>query len=214
VIIKHKIRAEKHSKNAGGTNMKFDKDKIEGYSSMSAEEKVAALEAYDFPSPDYSGYVKKELFDKTASDLADWKKKHNALLSEEDRKKQESEESIKKMERELAELRRDKTISEHKAQFIGLGYEESLAAETATAMADGDLAKVFANQKKFLEEHDKNLKANAMKNTPTPPAGSGAKAIDYDRAIAEANARGDMASAAALIREQHESLNGLNKSKN
>lgn len=186
--------------------MKFDKTKIQGYSSMSAEEKVAALEAYDFPDPDYSGYVKKEVFDKAASDLSAWKKKHDALLSEEDRKKQASEEAFKKMEEELTALRRDKTISDHKAQFIGLGYEESLAAETATAMTDGDLAKVFANQKKFLEEHDKNLKADAMKNTPTPPAGSGTNVTDYAKAIFEANARGDMATAAALIREQHERM--------
>lgn len=186
---------------------KIDVTKIKGYEQMSAEDKLKALEAFEYDDGASEIERYKNAATKANSEAAEWKKKHNALLSAEDQKKQESEESIKKMEQELAELRRDKAISEHKAQFIGLGYEESLATETATAMEDGDLAKVFANQKKFLEEHDKNLKAIAMKNTPTPPAGSGANAIDYDKAIAEANARGDMASAAALIREQQESIN-------
>ena len=32
-------------------------------SDMTAEEKLAALEGYEMPDPDYSGFVKKELFD-------------------------------------------------------------------------------------------------------------------------------------------------------
>ena len=63
--------------------MKIDVTKIEGYSEMSAEEKLAALESYTIPDPDYTGYVKKDAFDKAASEAAEWKRKHNALLSEE-----------------------------------------------------------------------------------------------------------------------------------
>ena len=52
----------------------IDTSKIEGYADMTAEEKVKALEAYTIADPDYSGYVKKDVFDKTASDLAKAKK--------------------------------------------------------------------------------------------------------------------------------------------
>ena len=45
---------------------KIDISKIEGYADMSAEEKLAALEGLEIPEPDYSGFVRKEVFDKTA----------------------------------------------------------------------------------------------------------------------------------------------------
>ena len=41
--------------------MKIDFSSIEGYESMTAEEKLAALEAMDIPEPDYSGWVKKDV---------------------------------------------------------------------------------------------------------------------------------------------------------
>ena len=52
----------------------IDTSKIEGYENMTAEEKVQALEAYAIADPDYSGYVKKDTFDKTASELAQAKR--------------------------------------------------------------------------------------------------------------------------------------------
>ena len=66
---------------------KIDVSTIEGFADMTAEQKAEALANYEFPDPDYTGYVKKDVFDKTASELASWKKKHNELLSEEERKK-------------------------------------------------------------------------------------------------------------------------------
>ena len=49
---------------------KIDVSQIEGYESMSVEDKLKALEGFEIPSPDFSGHVKKDLFDKTASELA------------------------------------------------------------------------------------------------------------------------------------------------
>ena len=81
---------------------KIDTSKIEGFAEMTAEQKLAALESYNIPEPDYSGYVKKDVYDKAASEAASWKKKHNDLLSDEDKKKQEQDERVSSMERELA----------------------------------------------------------------------------------------------------------------
>lgn len=49
---------------------KIDTSKIEGFADMTAEQKLAALESYDIPEPDYSGYVKKDVYDKAASEAA------------------------------------------------------------------------------------------------------------------------------------------------
>lgn len=179
---------------------KIDTKLITGYEQMTLEQKVAALEAYNHPDPDYSGYVKKDLYDKAASDAASWKKKHNELLTEDERKKQEDADALANMKKELDELRKDKTVSEYKAKLIAQGYDEALASDTAQAMADGDTAKVFANQGKFLEDYAKKVKADAMKKTPKPPAGDGSSDIDYSKKIEEAQQSGDMAAVAYYTR--------------
>lgn len=181
---------------------KIDVSKIEGFSEMTAEQKLAALEAYEIPAPDYSGYVKKDVYDKATSDLAEWKRKHNALLSEEDKKKQENEEELTTLRKRVEEMEKEKLISGHKARFLALGYDETLADETAKAMANGETDKVFANQKKFLETHDKAYKAQLMGQTSTPPAGSsaGSGATDYVKMIEDAQNRGDFAAVAYYTR--------------
>ena len=40
-----------------------------------------------------------------------------------------------------------------------------------TAMANGEMDKVFAAQKTFLEQYEKDVKAKVLKETPKPPAG-------------------------------------------
>lgn len=181
---------------------KIDVSAIEGFSEMTAEQKLAALEAYEIPEPDYSGYVRKDLYDKAASDAAAWKKKHNELLSDDEKKKQENDEELTTLRKKVEEMEKEKLISGHKARFLALGYDEALADETANAMANGETEKVFANQKKFLEIHDKAYKAQLMGQTSTPPAGNtvaNGKA-DYAKMIEDARGRGDIAAVAYYTR--------------
>ena len=151
---------------------KINVSSIEGYSEMTVEQKLAALEAYEISDPDYSGYVKKEAFDKAASDLAEMKRKHNALLSEDERNKQANEEELATLRQRVADMEKKELVSDHKTKFLAMGYDEALADATANAMVDGDTDKVFANHKKFLEAHDKSIKAELLGDTPKPPAGN------------------------------------------
>ena len=150
---------------------KIDVSLIEGYSGMSAEEKLKALEELDMPEPDYSGYVKKDVYDKTASELADKKKQLNAQMTEDEAKRQKELEERQELQEKYDKLLNKVTVSEHKAQFLSLGYDEKLASESAEALAKGDLAKVFANQKKHLESFEKNIRAELLKDTPKPLTG-------------------------------------------
>ena len=188
---------------------KIDVSKIEGYKDMTAEQKLAALEAMDLPDPDYSGYVKKDVFDKTASELAQSKKKLTDAMSEEERKKQESADLIKTLQEEVASLKKEKEVSDYKAQFLAQGYSDELALDTATALASGDTAKVFANQLTFQAEFKKKILADAMQSNSTPPAGGnpGADELDYAKRIEDAMNRGDMVTVAALTREQYDKAN-------
>ena len=150
---------------------------IEGYADMTAEEKLKALEAFDIPDPDYSGYVSKEQFDKTASELAAKKKELSEKLSEDERQKQEEQEQREELQKKYDTLLRESTVSKNKAKLLGLGYEEKLADETAEAMADGNLDKVFANQKKHLDAVEKRVRAEVLKETPKPTGDGDSKTM-------------------------------------
>ena len=153
---------------------KIDVSKIEGYENMTPEQKIAALEGYDTPDPDYSGYVKKDVFDKTASELAEKKKQLQAKMTEDEAAKQKEQEEREKLQKDYEALLHKTTVSGNKAKLLAMGYEEKLATETAEAMANGDTEKVFANQQKHLEAYGKKIRAEALKDTPKPtPDGDG-----------------------------------------
>lgn len=147
-------------------------DRIAGYAEMSAEDKLKALEALEEADNSAELERMKNAVSKANSEAATWKKKHNELLGEEERKKQEQADHLAQVEKELADLRKEKTVSEYAAKFLGMGYEESLAKETAQAMADGDTEKVFANQVKFNDALKKAAIADKLKSTPRPGVGS------------------------------------------
>lgn len=160
---------------------KIDTSTIEGYDEMSAEDKLKALEGYEIPEPDYSGYVKKDVFDKTSHDLSEAKKELKAKLSEDEQKKLEAETATKELNEKYEALLRKSTISDNKAKYLALGYDEKLAEETATAVADGDTEKVFANEKKHLEQFEKKIRADALKRTPKPEGGTGSDTMTLDK---------------------------------
>ncbi len=160
---------------------KIDVTQIEGYANMSAEEKLKALEAYDIPDPDYSGYVKKDVFDKTASELADKKKELLEKMTEDEAAKQKDREDKEAMQKELEALRRESAVSKNKVKLIALGYEETLAEDTAEAMADGKMDKVFANQQKHLTAFEKKVRADALKDTPKPTPDGDSKTMTLEK---------------------------------
>ena len=161
--------------------MKIDVSKIKGYADMTADEKLKALESFDIPDPDYSGYVKKEVFDKTASELATKKKELSEKMTESEKNKLAEQEARDDLQKKYDALLRESIISKNKAKLLGLGYEEKLADETAEAMVDGDTEKVFANQKKHLENVEKNVRAEALKNTPKPTGDGNSKTMTLEK---------------------------------
>ena len=140
---------------------------------MTLEEASAALEDYD-PT---EGMVKKDLLERANSEAAKYKKELNAKLSADEQAEAERKAAQERMEAELSELKRDKAVSEHKAKLLGLGYDETLAADTAKALADGNLDIVFANQKKHQDAQEKAIRAQLLKETPKPPAGKGGEGM-------------------------------------
>lgn len=161
--------------------MKLDLTKIEGYDKMTPEEKLKALEQYDVPDPDFTGYVKKDMYDKTASELAEKKKQLQAKLTEDEAAKQKEQEEREELQSKYEKLLHENEVSKFKANLLGMGYDEKLASETAEAMANGETDKVFANQKKHLEAVEKKVRAEALKDTPKPTGDGDSKTMTLEK---------------------------------
>lgn len=165
--------------------MKIDVSKIVGYGEMSAEDKLKALEEYEFDVPkDNSEEVKnlKESLSKANSQAAEYKRQWREKQSEAERAEAERAEREKAVEEELKSLRRDKSVSGYVAQCLALGYSAELAQKAAEAMADGNTSEIFACQQAFLEAKQKELEAAALNKQPTITSGSPptAKQADHD----------------------------------
>ena len=157
--------------------MRIDTAKIEGYAEMSAEDKLKALEEYEFEAPapkDSSDEVNKlkTALSKANSDAAEWKRQFREKQTEAERAEAERAEREKAVEDELRTLRRDKTVSGYQAQCLALGYTNELALRAAEAMADNDAAAIMACQQEFLDAKQKELEAAALNKQPTLTTGS------------------------------------------
>ena len=155
--------------------MKIDTSTITGYAEMSAEEKLKALEGYEFETPkDSNDEVTrlKTALSKANSDAAEWKRQFREKQTEAERQEAERAEREKAVEEELRGLRREKTVSGYVANCLSLGYDKDLAQRAAEAMADNDAATILEYQQTFLEAKQKELEATALNKQPTLTTGS------------------------------------------
>ena len=178
---------------------------------MTVEEINAALADKNFvDSSTLPKSVSKEVFDKTASELAAVKKKLRELqessMTAEEKLKVETEktqELQKTYAKELAKLKA-------KEVFVTAGLTETdysplldvviTEDEEVTVSRAKSMVNVINAQKQAVE---KAVKAELLKDTPKPPAGEGGKVeVEYEKEITEARERGDMVAVAALIRQQ------------
>ena len=149
--------------------MKLDTTKIDGYADMSAEEKLAALETFEFevPQTDNSELERlKAALSKSNSEAADYKRQLRAKQTDEEARTAREEEERAAIMQELESLKKDKAISSLKASYLELGYDVDTAAESADALYSGDFLKVFEYQKKFTEAQRKAAKSAAMDKQP------------------------------------------------
>lgn len=164
-------------------------DLIEGYAEMSAEEKLAALEATEMPQADDTEVKKwKAQYDKTAHDLAESKKQNKSLqaqidanLSEDERLQKERAKELEDIIAERDALIREARISKRTASLIALGYTQEQAESSATAMvnlSDDEFTVVTGNAGTQREGLEKTIRAGIVKSNPTPDGkGSATKTV-------------------------------------
>ena len=154
---------------------------------MTEDEISAALETVGQGNEAEVNRLKAAL-SKANSEAADYKKQLRTKQTDDEAAAAAQKEEHDRLVQENADLKRSMALSERKAKLLAMGYDESLADETAAAMVDGDMDKVMANQSKYLEVQKKNIQADAMRKTPRPAAGDDGNggSMDYAKKIAEA----------------------------
>ena len=135
---------------------------------MTAEELVKALEGVEFVDNSHEIEKLKNALSKSNSEAADYKRQLREKMSDDERKVKEVEDAQAKLLEELEALRKKDKLSTSKARFLTLGYSEELATSAAEAFVDGNMDAVFDIQKKYTESLSKKIKADLIKDTPTP----------------------------------------------
>lgn len=149
---------------------------------MTVEEIETALANIELPT-DNSAEIErlKNALSKSNSEAADFKKQLREKMTADEIKAKEDAEKQEKLQNDYDALVKKVTISENKAKLLALGYEDKLANETAEAMANGELDKVFANQKKHLEAVEKKIRQDILKDTPKPDGGNSGATITKEQ---------------------------------
>jgi hypothetical protein len=149
---------------------------------MTLEEIETALKDIDLPT-DSSAEIDrlKTALSKSNSEAADYKKQLREKMSADELKAKEDAEQREKLQSDYDALLRKVTVSENKSKLLALGYEDKLADETAEAMANGEIEKVFANQKKHLEAIRKEIRSEILAETPKPDGGNSSSGMTKEK---------------------------------
>jgi hypothetical protein len=149
---------------------------------MSLDDIEKALEGIELPA-DNSAEIErlKTALSKSNSEAADYKKQLRDKMSEDERKAKEDADKQEKLQSDYDALLRKVNISENKAKLLALGYDDTLATETAEAMVNGETDKVFAAHKKHLDSVEKKIREDVLKDTPKPTGGNGKTTMNKEQ---------------------------------
>ena len=165
--------------------MKIDTSKIEGYAEMSAEDKLKALEGFEFdaPAPDTTEADKlKAALSKANSEAAEWKRQFREKQTEQERLESERKEADQKKDELIAQYEAERRVNEYTKKFVASGYDLETASKMAASLPAGVTDEYFAATKTFIEAKTKELEAAALNKQPglTPGAPPTAGQADKD----------------------------------
>lgn len=138
-----------------------------------AEPKQEAPKQPEKPKADSAEVEKlKAALNKACAEASEYKKALREKQTEQERAEAERAEADKAMREELETLRREKSISDYTNRCVTLGFEAELAAETAHALADGNMETMFDCLKQFVETTKTKLANDALNRQPSLSAGT------------------------------------------
>ena len=124
----------------------------------------------------------KRLLSNANGEAAEFKRQLRQKQTEEERKAADLAEKQAQMEAELEGYRKRETIANHKAKFIGLGFDEDTALKSAEALVSGDTETMFANFKTLTDNIAKNAITKAMDSQKGLTTGQPLNSADKQKA--------------------------------
>ena len=117
----------------------------------------------------------KAALSKASADAAEWKRQLRQKQTEQERAEADRLEQERQMREELESLRKEKQVSDLTAKCVALNFEPDLAAQTANALAEGNMDGLFDCLKTFVEATTTRLNNEALNRQPglstgTPPS--------------------------------------------
>ena len=113
----------------------------------------------------------KAALSKANSEAAEYKRQLREKQSASEREAAERAEQEKAMRDELETLRKEKAVTDYTNKALEVGFDAEIAAQTANAMADGNMDAVFDALKAFVEATKTRLENEALNRQPALSAG-------------------------------------------
>lgn len=151
--------------------MKIDTSQFENYSELSAEEKVALFENFEYTDHSDELAKTKKAFDKSASDLAQAKKDLKERMSAEELASKEKDDELERLRKENEGLMYEKNLGNATNRYLAMGYDSELAKSTAEAFLKGDMETFYGNMNTFNANREKDIEEKLMKGTGRPIGG-------------------------------------------
>ena len=108
----------------------------------------------------------KTALSKANSEAAEYRRMLREKQTEQERAEADRLEQEKSMREELEMLRKEKQVSDYTAKCVALNFEPELAAQTANALADGNMDAMFDCLKAFVEATTTRLNNEALNRQP------------------------------------------------
>lgn len=160
----------------------IDTSKIENYANMTAEEKVAALEAYAFevpePSADANVENLKRQISRANGEAASWKQKFHERLSEQEKAEASRNEELENLKAELSLFKANDRINTYKAKLLEIGYDPESANSLARSLPEGVEDSFWEVQKTFLANNAQKIQKDLLSKQSPLSAGSAPKPED------------------------------------
>lgn len=159
--------------------VKFDTSRIDGWETLSAEDKVKALleQEIEVEQTEPADAIKlKNALNKACEEAASYKKALREKQTEAERAEADRAEREKALQDELASYRDKERISSYKAQLMSAGVDSETADLMAKSLPEGVSDEYFQATKSFLDAQRKNAEIAALGKQPslsvgTPPKG-------------------------------------------
>lgn len=124
---------------------------------------------------DYVGEIErlKQSISKLSSENADWKRKYNSTLSDQEQQKVQLEER----EKYYQEIERENKSIKLKAEFKNSISDDKIIENIVVKMIDGNLLEAVKELNKFISAEKENVKKSIqdelLRSNPTPPPQQG-----------------------------------------